>query len=252
MIALTRAISSGIGACELTHLGRTPIDLDRAREQHRAYAACLASLGCEVRTLDQDPDLPDCVFIEDTALVLPEIAVMTRPGAPSRRGEGSAVATALQPLRPLARIESPGTLDGGDVLRIDRTLWVGAGPRSSPEGHRQLSEILTPLGYEVRTASYTGCLHFKSGCAQAARGVVLLNPDWVDPALFDGFEVIEVDPAEPMGANVLLIGDQLIVDGAFPETNRRLRAHGIEVHEVDNSELARAEGGLTCGCLLID
>lgn len=251
MNVLVREISSGIAACELTHLARTPIDLELARVQHASYISALEGLGCGVTVVPGDPELPDCVFIEDTAVVVPELAVMSRPGAESRRGELVAVESALRALRPIARIEAPGTLDGGDVLRIGRRIWVGCGARTNQAGAAGLAKLLEPHGYDVIVADSRGCLHFKSGCSQAGPDQVLLNPDWIDPGLFPDLEVIEVDPEEPFAANVLLVGDRLIVDSNFERTNRRLEAAGCRLETVGNSELAKAEGGLTCGSILL-
>lgn len=252
MNALVREISSGIAACELTHLDRAPIDLELARVQHEAYISCLESLGCEMKRVPGDPELPDCVFIEDTAVVVPELAVMSRPGAVSRRDERSGVEVALHALRPIARIEAPATLDGGDVLRIGRRIWVGCGARTNADGAARLAELLEPHGYEVQPVAYQGCLHFKSGCSQAGPGQVLLNPKWIDPGLFSGLKIIEVDPQEPFAGNVLLVGNHLVVDRAFERTLRRLDAGGCSLRIIDNSELAKAEGGLTCGSILLD
>ncbi|MCH2145041.1 MAG: hypothetical protein MK082_07825 [Phycisphaerales bacterium] len=252
MEALAREISPGIADCELTHLDRTPIDLARARAQHAAYLETLEGLGCRIQCLAADPNQPDCVFIEDTAVVVPELAVMSRPGAASRRGELPAVEEALATRRPVVRIEAPGTLDGGDVLRIGRRLWVGCGDRTNREGARQLAGFLDPLGYRVQEVGQTGCLHFKSGCSQADEEAVLLNPEWIDPALFTGLDVIEVHPEEPFAGNVLRVREHLIVDRSFQRTVDRLDQRGLALAVVDNSELARAEGGLTCGSILLD
>ena len=251
MNVLVREISSGIAACELTHLARAAIDLELARVQHAGYIGALEGLGCGVTLVQGDPGLPDCVFIEDTAVVVPELAVMSRPGAESRRGELVAVESALRNVRPVARIEAPGTLDGGDVLRIGRRIWVGCGARTNAAGVAGLARLLEPHGYDVMPVDFRGCLHFKSGCSQSGPGQVLLNPDWIDSGLFTGLEVIEVDPGEPFAANVLLVGDQLMVDRTFERTNRRLEARGCRPTVLDNSELAKAEGGLTCGSILL-
>src|SRR5581483_10673932 len=133
-IAVTRDISSGMRRCELTHLQRTVIDVALAREQHRVYEQVLRSLDCRIERLSEEPELPDSVFVEDAAVVLDEVAVITRPGAPSRRAETASVAAALGKYRELVRIESPGTLDGGDVLRVGRLLHVGVSSRSNRLG----------------------------------------------------------------------------------------------------------------------
>jgi dimethylargininase len=250
-VALTREISPLFERCELTHLSRCSIDLDRAREQHRAYEAALAQLGCDVRRLPELPDCPDGIFVADPAFVFDEVAVIARPGAESRRGETASVAEALAAFRPLKFIEAPGTLDGGDVLRIGRTVLVGHSARTNSAGFQQMRALLTPLGYDVRQIVVTGCLHLQTAITEVAEGVVLVNPAWMDVSQLDGVEVIAVDPAEPFGANALRIGDAVIYPEAFPRTRARLEARGIRVVTVDVSELAKAEAGVTCCTLIV-
>src|SRR5258706_2252053 len=161
-IAITRAVSASINHCELTHAARTPIDVGRAREQHRAYESCLASLGCEIRQIPQDDRYPDAVFIEDTAIVLDELAILTRPGAESRRGEVDAVADVLREYRMLVRIDEPATLDGGDVLQIDRVLYVGHTPRTNSRGIDNLRELVEPHGYRVEAVTVGGWPYLQS------------------------------------------------------------------------------------------
>ena len=250
-IALVRDIADSIGSCELTHLARSPIELSRARQQHAAYGQALKALGCTVQPIDADPNCPDCVFIEDTLVVVDELAVLTRPGAPSRRAELPPVEAAIASHREVARIEAPGTLDGGDVLRIGRRVLVGASGRSNPSGVEQLRSHLEPHGYTVEAVSFTGCLHLKSACTLAAPDRVLVNPAWVDPNKL-GTATIDVDPGEPGAGNVLLVNDTLLADPAFPRTIERLEAEGIEPRLVPNDELAKAEAALTCCSVLLD
>lgn len=251
-IAITREVSPAIGRCELTHLERQPIDVELARAQHRAYQACLAGLGCRVETLPAAPELPDSVFVEDVAVVLDELAILTRPGAESRRPEVAAIAEALRPYRPLHAIEAPGTVDGGDVLRVGRRLYVGLSSRSNAAAIEQMREVLAPHGYTVQGVPVAGCLHLKSAVTQVAEGTLLINRAWVDPAAFAGLELIDVDPAEPYAANALRVGEELIYPAAFPATRRRLEARGLTVHTVDVSELAKAEGAVTCCSLVFE
>ena len=251
-IALTREVSASLARCELTYRSREPIDVLRARTQHRAYEDLLRSLGCEVRRLPEEPDLPDAVFVEDTAVVVDELAVITRPGAESRRGEVRSVADALAAWRPLRAIEAPGTLDGGDVLVIERSVFVGLSTRTDEEGVRQLAQALAPHGYSVRPLTVRSCLHLKSAATRVAPGTVLLNPEWVDERAFGAFGRIEVDPAEPWAANALAVGGSVVYDAAFPRTRDRLVRGGLDVREVDASELARAEGGVTCCSLVLE
>lgn len=250
-IAITRKVSPAIARCELTHLAREPIDAARAAAQHGAYEACLAALGCKVVSLPAEPELPDSVFVEDTAVVVGELAVITRPGAASRRGETASVAAALAAFRPLAAIEAPATIDGGDVLVLGRRVLVGTSSRSNPSGVEQLRALLAPHGYTVEAVRIDGCLHLKSAVTAVAPGTLLLNPAWADTAPLAGLERIEVDPGEPFAANALLVGGRLVYPAAFPRTRARLQARGIELEIVDVSELAKAEGAVTCCSIIL-
>ncbi|MEO7053318.1 MAG: arginine deiminase family protein [Rhodanobacter sp.] len=248
--AIARDVSSALGRCELSHIPREPIDVVRARMQHRDYLRALESGGCHVQTLPEEGEMPDSVFVEDVAIVLDEVAVLTRPGAPSRRPEVASVAALLGQHRPLLAIEAPATLDGGDVLRIGRTLYVGQSARSNPDGIAQLRELLVPFGYVVEAVITRHCLHLKSAVTALSDDSVLLQPAWVDRGHFAKFGVIEVDPAEPHAANVLRIGDTLIMPAGFPRTRQRLLDAGFKVAVVDVSELQKAEGAVTC-CSLV-
>ena len=249
-IAVTRQVSPAMERCELTHLQRVPIDIGRARKQHHAYEQILRALGCGVETLTEEPELPDSVFVEDTAIVLDELAVITRPGAESRRAETSSVAGALARYRKLVRIEAPGTLDGGDVLRVDRTLYVGISSRSNLRAIEQLSALLPPLGYRVQPVAVHGCLHLKTAVTRITDDALLINPQWVDRKSFAGVHFIEVDAAEPFGANAVMIGNCAIYPASHPRTAERLRRYGIRVHALDMSETEKAEGGVSCCSLL--
>ena len=251
MIAFTREVSPSIVRCELTHLTRIPIDLDQARTQHRAYEAALASLGCRVRRLPETPDLPDSVFVQDAAFVFDEVAVVARPGADSRRAETATVAAALESLRPIRFIEPPGTLDGGDVVCLGRSVCIGQTARTNADGARQVAAILGPLGYSVRPVRVTGCLHLQTAVTPVADRMILVNRAWVDPTAFGDVEVVDVDAAERFAANALRVGDALVYPDSFPRTRARIEARGLRVVPVDMSELAKAEAGVTCCCLLV-
>jgi dimethylargininase len=252
-IAITREVSATIERCELAHLARQPIDPARARAQHAAYEECLRRAGCEVVRLPEAPDMPDAVFVEDAAVVLDELAVITRPGAASRRAETAAVAEALAPRRPLVTLAAPATLDGGDVLRVDRTLYVGRTARTSAEGAAALRAAVAPFGYRVVEVPVEGCLHLKSAATLAAEHLLLVQPEWVDVCAFDpALETVSVDPAEPYAANVLLVRGTVIAPAEFPRTRERLEARGAHVAAVEVSELAKAEGAVTCCSLLVE
>ena len=251
-IAITRGLSPAIVRCELTHIERQPIDLAAARAQHERYERTLAELGYELVRLPVEPELPDSVFVEDAAVVVDELAVITRPGAPSRRPETVAVEAALAAHRTLARHNEPATLDGGDVLRVGKRVFVGLTSRTNPEGIEQLRAALAPCGYTVEGVAVSGCLHLKSAVTQVGAGTVLVNPDWVDPSAFAPLLVMTVDPAEPAAANTLLLEKTLVVADAYPCTAVRLEGAGLTTVRLDMSELAKAEGALTCCSLLLN
>ena len=251
LLALTRDISPAIERCELTHLDRTTIDLTRARAEHEAYESALRELGCQIHRLPAGPDMADSVFIEDTAIVLDELAVITRPGAESRRVETAAVSQTVRALRRLAAILAPGTLDGGDVLRIGKRLFVGAGHRSNDAGIAQLRAIVMSQGYSVDAVPFEGCLHLKTAVSLVADDLLLVNPAWVDASRFGAMRTIETDPGEPFAANALMVGRSLVYPREHRATLARLEAAGLDVRPVPGGELAKAEGGPTCACLLV-
>ena len=249
--AITREVSPALADCQLSFVERDAIDVDGARAQHAAYRVALESLGCEVLELPAEPAYPDSVFVEDVALAFDEVAIATRPGAESRRDEGDAVLEVLGSMRPVLRIEAPGTLDGGDVLRIGKRVFVGASARSNGSGHQQLRELLASHGYTVESVPMRDCLHLKSAVTQVGENAVLVNPAWVDVAAFAGYERIEVDASEEHAANALRVGDALLYPDCFPRTLERLRTAGIKVVTVDVSELQKAEGAVTCCSILL-
>jgi len=255
LIAVVREVSAALQHCELSFVAREPINLELGRRQHAAYAQALADLGCDVVTLPALDAMADSVFVEDVAVVFDEVAVMTRPGAPSRREEGASVAAALAAYRPLLRIEAPGTLDGGDVLRCGRSVFVGRSARSNAAGFDQFRTLLEPFGYQVQVVDMRDCLHLKSAVTAVAEDLLLINPTWVDVAAFAGFQCIEVAADEPHAANALRIAagetEGVIYPDCFPQTLARMREAGIAVTAIDLSELQKAEGAVTCCSLLM-
>lgn len=256
LIALTRAVPPSIFKCELTHVERTPIDYARAVRQHDEYERALESLGCRVERLPETPDLPDSVFVEDTAVVLDVVAIIARPGAPSRRRETSGLAEALRGHRDVFAIEAPGTLDGGDVLRVGPRLYAGVSSRTNEEGVRQLAEAAVLDPFPVIAVPVTRCLHLKSAVTALRHEppIVLINRDRIDSSPFERehCELVDVDPAEPDAANVLLVGDTLLCAAEFPKTRSRLENRGFKTVAVAAGELAKAEGGLTCGSIVFE
>ena len=250
-VAITRAVSEAIASCELTHLARAPIDVERARQQHRAYEQALIAAGGMVQRLESDGDMPDAVFIEDTAVVFDELALIARPGAASRRRETVAVVDALAAYRPIVTIEAPGTMDGGDVLVVGRDAFVGLSTRTNNAAVDQMRAALAPHGYTVHPVAVRGCLHLKSAVTALGDRTLLVNPQWIDGDPFARFTRVDVDRAEPSAANALRLPDRIMFPKAFPRTGERLVARGFRVEIVDASELAKAEGALTCCSLIV-
>lgn len=249
-VALMRGVPPTLASCELSFREREPIDLERALAQHAAYAALLRSLGLEVLELPTDPAFPDCCFVEDVAVVLDEVALLTRPGAASRRGEVRVIEAALARYRPIERTAEPATLEGGDVLRVAHTLYVGRSARTNDEGIARLAAVAEPLGYRVVPVPVTGCLHLKSALTALDQERVLVNRAWLDTAPLAGLELVDVAPEEPGAANVLRVAGLVIAHPGFPRTNERIAALGYAVRPLDVSEFLKAEAALTCKSLL--
>jgi len=252
LTAITRAVSPGIVHCELTFVARRPIELAKAEQQHHAYQQLLEKFGARVISLPAEPSLPDSMFVEDPAIVLDELAIIFPLGTETRRAEAASIAQALAQFRKLARVELPGQVEGGDILRVGRRLFAGLSNRTNAEGIRQLASILAPYGYEVISVAVTGCLHLKSAVTCIGRDTLLANRAWFDTKPFAGFEWIDVAPEEPHAANALAIGGTVIFPASFPRTRARLEACGFHVTALDISELQKAESGLTCSSLLFE
>lgn len=251
LFALTRGVSSRINECELSFIDRHAIDVPRAVRQHRNYQELLKSLGVSVIEIPADDNCPDCCFLEDTAIVLDELAIICRPGSGPRRREVDAVVPNIREYRrDIFRIEAPATLEGGDVLRVGRTLFVGRTQRTNREGIAQLQKYVAPHGYDVKAVEVPGALHLKSVCTAVDDHTILGEPTRVDLAPLADFEVIEVPSDEWMGANILLVDQTVCMHSGFVQTNALLRERGYEVRAVDISEFLKAEAGLTCMSLI--
>lgn len=257
MIALTHLPSPKMNDAVRTFIGVEAIDFARAVRQHEAYRAALASAGAQVIALDVNREHADAVFLEDTAIVLAEVTILASMGTPSRRDEVPGIEAALR-RRSLAssfeRIEAPATIEGGDVLRVGRTFFVGATGRTNDAGFDAFARIVRAHGYEARRVAARGCLHLKTACTALPDGTILLNPQWVcarDLGDLGDRAILEIAGDEPGAANVVLVGDRVIMAAAYPRTIARVRARGFEVDAVDLSEFAKAEGGATCLSLLV-
>jgi dimethylargininase len=225
--------------------------MDVAESQHAAYEAVLREAGCRVEQLPSDDTMPDAIFIEDTAVVLDEVAIITRPGAVRRRRETSDVVKAIERYRPVVRIDAPGTMDGGDVMVVGRRIFVGLTTRTNVFAVDAMRAVVEPMGYAVRGVAVRGCLHLKSAATALSDDAVLINPSWVEPHIFDGYDRVEVAISEPHAANVVAANGTLIAAAAFPRTSDLLDRRGFPVRTVDVSEIAKAEGAVTCCSLLL-
>jgi dimethylargininase len=252
LTAITRSVSSALVDCELSFIPRRPIDLQKARTLHHAYEQLLGKLGARVISLPEELELPDSMFVEDPAIVVDEVAVICPLGTETRRKEAPSLAAALGKFRKLAFVKLPGTLEGGDVLRVGKKVFVGITARSNPEGIRQLAVILSAYGYDVTAVPVTGCLHLKSAVTYLGRNTMLANREWFDWRRIEGFERLDVVPAEPHSANALAIGDTVIFPASFPNTKALIEAKGFHVESLDISELQKAESGLTCSSLIFE
>lgn len=251
MIALVRVPSPALAACELTFVERRPIDIERAGAQHAAYCAALERLGASVRFVDAAPEHPDGVFVEDAAIVLDELAILTRPGAESRRGEVRSVAAALATYRPLSVIREPGTLDGGDVMRSGRDLFVGITARTNRHGVDQLAAIISRFGYRVTAVDVDGCLHLKSAVTAIDAETLVINPRSVEPAAFGPRTLIEAPATEPSGADILSVNGTVLIAASAPATRDRIARAGFATEAVDLSEFEKAEAGVTCLSVIV-
>ena len=252
LMAITRPVSRSINNCALSFHPRQPIDVAKAIAQHTAYQDCLTALGVQVISLAVEPDLPDAVFVEDPAVVVDEIAIISIMGTPSRRPEARSLARALSGYRPIRQLTGPATLEGGDIIRVGRSIFVGLSQRTNREGYCQLHDILGDYRYQVQSIDVGACLHLKSACSYIGNNSILINRSLVNPEPFRGFELIDVADEEPAGANALLVKDVVIMPASFPKTRALLEQRGFCVQTIDLSELQKAEAGVTCTSLIFN
>ena len=249
-IAVTRELSASIVRCELTHRQREPIDLALARRQHHAYEQALRALGLHVLALPALDHLPDAVFVEDTAVVVDEVAVLANPGAASRRPEIEEMVPVLSRYRRLERLPPGATLDGGDVVQAGQTLYVGLSRRTNQAAVEGLGMIMVPHGYRVVGVPLTGCLHLKTACTRLGPEELLVNRNWVDPTRFAGLRPVDVPAEEPDGGNVLTIDGSVVLPEEHSRTADLLERRGWHTVRVPTSELIKAEAGVTCGSII--
>jgi dimethylargininase len=232
--------------------GQPEIDLERARAQHQEYRHLLEESGHAIHVVPPDETHPDCVFIEDTAVVLGEVAVITRPGAESRRGETAPVEDVLVNRFDIARIRAPGTLDGGDVLLLDNVVYVGRSARTNDDGIDQLRAVAHHRGLEVVTVDVEDVLHLKSAVLAIDEETVVVTPGTVDEAKLHGLQILYEHEEERHRFSALpLLDGTVMVTASAPQTSDMVASEGVEVIPIDVSQIQLADGGLTCMSIIV-
>jgi dimethylargininase len=250
--AITHKVSPRIVECQLTFIDRTPIDFQLAARQHDEYCAALEKHSAIVERLSENDSYPDSCFVEDTAIVVDELAIITSMGAASRRGETALIEREMSKYRDVAHISLPATIEGGDVLRVGKKVYVGQSSRTNIQGVEELAKILTPLGYKVIPVETKRSLHLKSACTAIDDETLLVNPRWVELDGFKGFKLLYTPAEEPWSANVLRIGPTVCLQPGFPRTIDMVKEVAETVEVVDTSELGKAEGALTCLSIIFE
>ena len=248
--AIVREVPDSFTQCVTSFIGDEPIDVSLARKQHKAYCETLEHLGLKLISLTADNSLPDCCFVEDTAIVLEELAIITRPGVSSRVAETLEMKRALEPIKRLYSIKSPGTIEGGDVLRIGKKLYIGISSRTNEEGIKQVTEILNPIGYSIILVAVKDTLHLKSVVSYLGKNTIILAAEHLDPIIFSEYDKVIVPVEEAYSANCLEINGKVLMPKGYPKTKTLIEQKGIDVIELDMSEFEKADGALTCKSIL--
>ena len=215
-------------------------------KQHETYLEALEACELNVTLLDPLPDYPDAYFVEDTAVVTADVAVITHPGAETRQGEEKSMVPVLAGFRKIERILAPGTVDGGDVLQVDNHFFIGLSERTNKEGAGQLGRILESCGKTWATVEVGAGLHFKSSVNYVGKNTLLVTPDFAEREQLSGYDKIVVAKPEAYAANTLLVNEHLLTPTGFPFTRQKLEVLGFEIIELETSEVRKMDGGLTC------
>jgi len=250
--AFTHKISPRIAECEVTFIDRSPIDLRLAVRQHDDYCDALKKLGVTVKKLSENDSYPDSCFVEDTAIVVDELAIICSMGVSSRRGETRLIERELSKYREIAHISLPATIEGGDVLRLGKKIFVGQSSRTNLKGVEELARILESYGYSVLQVRTKGSLHLKSACTAIDEETLFVNPDWVELDAFRGFNLLYTPPEEPWSANLLQVGTTVCVQAGFPRAVELIERVAERIEVIDISELRKAEAGLTCSSIIFE
>jgi len=229
-----------------TTISVTPPRYELLLQQHETYLETLKSCGLGVTILDPLPDYPDAYFVEDTAVVTSDVAVITNPGAATRKGEVESMVPVLAGFRKIERILAPGTVDGGDVLQMGSHFFIGLSERTNKEGAGQLGRILESFGNTWATVEVGAGLHFKSSVNYVGQNTLLVTPDFAEHVELRGYDKIVLENAEAYAANTLLVNEHLLIPAGFPATRQKLEVLGFKIIELETSEVRKMDGGLTC------
>ena len=247
---VTHAVSPNIGRCELTFMERVPIDYERAVQQHEEYCEMLTRRGVAVTTLYDNLSCADCCFVEDTALVLDELAIIASMGAVSRRSETAAIASELAKYRELVCLNYPSTLEGGDVLQAGKNIFIGLSTRTTRRGIEEVVRILKAFDYRIFPVPVRGSLHLTTACSFIDDETVLINPRWADADSFHNFRVLDIPDDEPWAANTIRIDETVCLEASFQKTIALVHDINDDIEVLNISEFLKAEGGLSCLSLL--
>lgn len=243
--AVVRGIPDSYSRCERPPRLRDPIDVGLARKQHMAYREALMRLGLIIIDIPPDEAFPDCCFVEDAAIIAGRVAIITRMGAPSRRGEEVRVRKVLETRMAAREVRPPATIDGGDVLVVGRDVYVGVGGRTNRAAVREVATLVDP-GFRVLAVPFEGVLHLKSACTYVGDGYMLIRPGHFDPEVFGEYRFIEVPEEEAYAANCLSVNGGVLISRGYPRTKKAVEARGFETLELEMSEFRKGQGSLTC------
>jgi len=252
LVALTHIVSPLIEDCELTYVERARVDYERAVEQHAVYCKTLEQCGAKVVRLTTNAAFPDSCFIEDTAIVTDDLAIVTSMGALSRRDEASGVEKEIVKYRNVERVRLPATIEGGDCLQAGNNVYIGVSCRTNEEGVAELKRLLEPRGYRVTPVEVKKCLHLKTACTFLNDETLLANPCWVDLSPFKNLNVLYVPESEPWAANAIRVNGSVCIDAGATETVELVSRVHDRVEQIDVSEFRKAEGSLTCLSIIFD
>jgi len=249
--AIVRDVSDTFQECVTSFHTKVQIDVALAKRQHRHYCNILSSLGLKLISIEADDILPDCCFTEDTAIVIDDLSIITYPGTPSRVRETIEIEKILSPLKTIVHINEPGTIEGGDVLKIGKKIYIGSSSRTNEEGIRQVALVVEPKGYQVIPVKIKNTLHLKSVCTYMGRGCILLAEGYLDDTIFSEYDKVIVPKEEEYCANCLVVQGNVLIPKGFPKTKQLIENKGFPIIEIEMSEIEKAEGALTCLSVII-